>query len=495
MQNAETKLAWLWQNTEKVLIVVFFLTFTFNIRKVFLTPFSFLNGGFNEYTTIFISWADILMIAVILSYTIKWLSGQLVRPASAKFSLYNVIRKKSIVIRNYYGNNVSRETFYLLIFLGWVGLSIFWSQYRLLAVYKFLTIIEIVLFAAVVVKRLKNSDWLKIALFALLLNGLFQSLLGIAQFIHNASLGFYFLGESIIGPNIDGVAKILINGEKHIRAYGTFPHPNILAGFLLIPFFIIIAELVCRIFPFLNKQSLPAGEAEAGERSAQVSHETILSFVPTNFLWFIFSVTSLGFVLTFSHSAFLGLFFGLLIYIFLIAPTRNLVQKFKSYYKLQVALTILLALMIIALLNGTSFFSNQSLQERQLYQDVSYETISGSPIRGIGAGQFILNEHKLHPDLEAWQYQPVHNVYLLIFSELGIVEFILFILLVVSFLFTNLNDSASRENCLLTKYLFCCIVFSFLVISLFDHYFWDIKQGMFVFALPLIIYYGMIQQK
>jgi O-antigen ligase len=172
-----------------------------------------------------------------------------------------------------------------------------------------------------------------------------------------------------------------------------------------------------------------------------------------------------------------------------------LVQKFKSYYKLQVALTILLALMIIALLNGTSFFSNQSLQERQLYQDVSYETISGSPIRGIGAGQFILNEHKLHPDLEAWQYQPVHNVYLLIFSELGIVEFILFILLVVSFLFTNLNDSASRENCLLTKYLFCCIVFSFLVISLFDHYFWDIKQGMFVFALPLIIYYGMIQQK
>ena len=431
MSNTKQKLEWLWQNAERILIVVFFLTVSFNIRKVFLTPFSFLNGGFNEYTTIAFSWADLLMLAIIVIYTTKLIFRQVINPYYASPGHgHGKIFEKSF-------KNVSRETFYLLLFLAWIGLSIFWSQYRPISIYRFLTFAEIVLFAAVAAKCLKNRQWLDIALFALVFNGLFQSLLGIAQFVHNASLGFHFLGESIIGSNIDGVAKILINGEKHIRAYGTFPHPNILAGFLLIPFFIIIAELVCRILPFLNKQSLPAGEAEAGERSAQVSHETILDFIPTNFLWFIFSVTSLGFVLTFSRSAFLGLFFGLLIYIFLIAPTRNLVQKFKSYYKFPVALTILLALMIIALSNTTSFFSNQSLQERQLYQDVSYETISGSPIQGIGAGQFILNEHKLHPDLEAWQYQPAHNVYLLIFSELGIVGFILFILFVVSFLFTN----------------------------------------------------------
>ena len=431
MSNTKQKLEWLWQNAERILIVVFFLTVSFNIRKVFLTPFSFLNGGFNEYTTIAFSWADLLMLAIIVIYTTKLIFRQVINPYYASPGHgHGKIFEKSF-------KNVSRETFYLLLFLAWIGLSIFWSQYRPISIYRFLTFAEIVLFAAVAAKCLKNRQWLDIALFALVFNGLFQSLLGIAQFVHNASLGFHFLGESIIGSNIDGVAKILINGEKHIRAYGTFPHPNILAGFLLIPFFIIIAELVCRILPFLNKQSLPAGEAEAGERSAQVSHETILDFIPTNFLWFIFSVTSLGFVLTFSRSAFLGLIFGLLIYIFLIAPTRNLVQKFKSYYKFPVALTILLALMIIALSNTTSFFSNQSLQERQLYQDVSYETISGSPIQGIGAGQFILNEHKLHPDLEAWQYQPAHNVYLLIFSELGIVGFILFILFVVSFLFTN----------------------------------------------------------
>jgi O-antigen ligase len=492
MQNTKKNMRWLWQNAERILIIVFFLTFSFNIRKVFLTPFSFLNGGFNEYMTMSFSWADLLMLAIIVIYTIKSVYCQVINPYYA--SLGQRVFEKSF-------KNVSRETFYLIIFLGWVGLSIFWSQYRPLAIYRFLTFTEIVLFAAIVVKYLKNSNWLKMTPFALVLSGLFQSLLGIAQFVHNASLGFHFLGESIIGPNIDGVAKILINGEKHIRAYGTFPHPNILAGFLIIPLFLIIAELISR--RFLSKsmakhsKGLEAGTAATEDFQQEiVSYETIPGLIPTSFLWLSLSVTGFGFVLTFSRSAFLGLFFGLLIYIFLIAPTRNLVQKFKSYYKFPVTWTILLALMIIALLNTTSFFSNQSLQERQLYQDVSYETISGSPIRGIGAGQFILNEHKLHPDLEAWQYQPVHNVYLLIFSELGIVGFILFILLVVSFLFiTNLSDSASRENCLLTNYLFCCIVFSFLVISFFDHYFWDIKQGMFVFALPLIIYYVTIQQK
>ena len=69
----ETKISWLWQNAERILIIVFFATFTFNIRKVFLTPYSFLNGGFNEYTTISLSWADALMIAVILIYTIKYI--------------------------------------------------------------------------------------------------------------------------------------------------------------------------------------------------------------------------------------------------------------------------------------------------------------------------------------------------------------------------------------------------------------------------------------
>jgi O-antigen ligase len=494
MCNTKQKLAWLWQNAERMLIVTFFLTFSLNIRKVFLTPYSFLNGGFNEYMTMSFSWADLLMIGTIIIYNIKLLFSQFRQKKASNPLLENVIQKKSSVIRNYYSNIVSRETIYLLFFLGWVGLSILWSQYKPIAVYRFLSLIEIALFAFVAIKRLKNSRWLKIAVFALVLGGLFQSLLGIAQFVHNASIGFRPLGESIIGPNIDGVAKILISSEKHIRAYGTFSHPNISAGFLLTPLSIIIIELVTRIFPSLTKEKLTDDEMKTEKRSIRVSHETILGFIPTNFLWPLFLTTGAGFALTFSRSAFLGLFLGLLVYIFLTTINHGLIQKFKSYYKILILLIPIFILIIIALANTTSFFSNQSLRERQRYQHVSYETISSNPIRGIGVGQFIFNEYKLHPILEIWQYQPVHSIYLLIFSELGIVGLILFLLWIFSILEWR-GDKKRNTDLLLTSLLFYCIILPLLIISFFDHYFWDIKQGMLIFTLPLIIYYGIIRQK
>jgi len=479
MKNAGTKLAWLWQNAEKILIVIFFLTFSLNIRKVFLTPYSFLNGGFNEYMTISFGWADLLMIGTITIYNIKLLISQFRQGETGNSLLENVIRNKSSVIRNYYRNNVSRETLYLLIFLGWVGLSILWSQYRPIAIYRFLTLAEIVLFALIAVKRLKNSKWLDIAVFALILSGLFQSLLGIAQFIHNGSLGLHFLGESIIGPNIDGVAKIIISSEKHVRAYGTFPHPNILAGFLLVPLFILIAELISRKLPFLRKK-------QTGLISRQVSHETFLSYFPGWILSTALLLTLLGFGLTFSRSAFLGLFIGLASYFVWIAFSWRSIKVSKIIFKFLPLFILIVALAIIILINNTSFFSNQSLEERQLYQIVSYETISGHPIMGVGIGQFILNEYNINPKLESWRYQPVHNIYLLVFSELGIIGLILLLLWIFSILEWGSNKNRNTDL-LLTRILYCCIILSFLIISPFDHYFWDIKLGTFIFALPLII--------
>lgn len=515
MANVKQKTAWLWQNAERILIVAFFLTFSLNIHKVFLTPYSFLNGGFSEYMTMSFSWADLLMLSTITIYTTKSILRQVINSYYA--SGHGKVFEKSF-------KNVSRETLYLLIFLGWVGLSIFWSQYQPIAVYRFFTFAEIVLFAILAIKSLNNLKWLKIAFFAVILNGLFQSLMGIAQFIHNSSLGFSLLGESIIGPNIDGVAKILISGEKHIRAYGTFPHPNILAGFLLIPLFMIIGEFIQRKFlptlsqpsPFQKgEESLPAEEAGARVGRDNVPCETFLCFIPKPALFAILLITGIGFGLTFSRSAFLGLFIGLAIYfiwqlndnIFSLSPfskggLRGIsgIQSSKNpspaiplqkgerrnYWMFLYSLFFLLIFLFL-IFKFTSVLSNQSLQERQLYQIVSYETISGHPVVGVGIGQFILNEYTVHPELKSWQYQPVHNVYLLIFSELGIVGFMFFLLSVISVFLGTRKNERSGGDCILTYSMLYCIILSFLVISLFDHYFWDIKQSAFIFALPLII--------
>lgn len=500
MPNVKQKISWFWQNAERILIVLFLLTFSLNIRKVFLTPYSFLNGGFNEYMTMSFSWADVLMIGTIIIYNIKLLISQFRQGKITNALPENVIRNKSSVIRNYYSNNVSRETFYLLVFLGWVGLSIFWSQYQPIATYRFLTFVEITFFAIAAVKSLNNAKWLKLAFFAIVLNGLFQSLLGIAQFVHNGSLGLRAIGESIIGPNIDGVAKILIGGEKHIRAYGTLPHPNILAGFLLIPLFIIISEFIQRKFLLTSSQpsslqasreSLPAEEAGAWVGWNNVPHETFLGFIPNLALYAILLITGSGFLLTFSRSAFLGFFIGLIIYFAGVAYMRPLHRILKSNFKLFISSIIALIFITILLLANTSFFSSQSLQERNLYQNVSYETFLKHLLAGVGVGQFVMSEYQNHPNMENWQYQPVHNIYLLIFSELGIVGLSFFLLWIFS-IFSEWGSGKKRNtgllrSLLLTRLSICCIILSFLFIAFFDHYFWDIKLGTIIFVSPFVL--------
>jgi O-antigen ligase len=470
MTNCFTrKTSWFWQNAENWLIILFLATFTLNIRKVFLTSYSFMNGTFNEYMTPSFSWVDLLMLAVMVIYTIKAFVSQFINHTTGKTLLNIVICFMSSVIRRV--TNVSRETIILILFLLWIGFSIFWSQYKLISLYRFATFLEMALFACIALKSLKNQKWLDLALFTLIINGIFQSILGIAQFVHNKSLGLHWLGESIIAPNIDGVAKIIIGGEKHIRAYGTFPHPNILAGFLIIPIFLILDELLKRFVLTENCNQ-------------NVSRGTIFSTMPSWLIMFSFIILITGFLLTFSRSAFLGLILGLLVFGFVL---RKAMPKIFRLALLGCLLLFSLCLGYFVHSNKDfiSLSSTQSLQERIFYQNVARETISVHPLKGVGVGQFVFHEFQKYPNFVGWQYQPVHNIFLLIFSELGIFGLILFLLWIFSILEKGIEKN-SNTSLLLTSNIYYCIIFSFIFIFLFDHYFWDIKLGMIIFVLPTI---------
>jgi O-antigen ligase len=469
MENSFTrKTNWLWQNAEKILIIIFLLTFSFNIRKFFLTPYSFLNGTFNEYLTINLSWADGLMIAIIIIFTIKSVYTQVSNRLFPKYTLNNT--KNHLSIFSFF-SSISRETILLILFLIWAGLSIFWSKYKPIAFNRFITLLEIGAFIFIAIRSVTHQKWLRLALFAVIINGLFQSVLGIAQFIHNRSLGFRFLGESIVGPNINGVAKIILNGEKHIRAYGTFSHPNILAGFLLIPIFIILSE-------FLKRFVL------AKKHNAEVSRGTLLESIPSWLTIFSLLILILGLLLAISRSSYFGILVGMFILGFIY---RNDIPRKFYLVGLGCFILVILGTSYLSHLKNSSIsiFSAQSLRERSLYQNVARETISSHPIMGVGIGQFVFNEQLKHPDLDGWQYQPVHNIYLLLFSELGIVGLFLFLLSLAAVLrWKDIERTAPKLN--LTYYTYYCIVFSFLFIFLFDHYFWDIKFGMIIFLLPIL---------
>ncbi|MDD5489440.1 MAG: O-antigen ligase family protein [Candidatus Moranbacteria bacterium] len=359
----------------------------------------------------------------------------------------------------------------MFIFLIWSAISIFWASFWIIAVYRLLIILLIVNFAVIIRNLAKKGDIkAEFIYISLLLGGIFQSLLGIFQFLLNRSLGFRILGESIIGPDLPGIAKIVVFGAKHIRAYGTFPHPNVLAGFLIIQIIFLFSLITKRL-------------AQNASTKDKVPHETILTRIPTCLLLVALFLNTACFLLTFSRSAFLSLFLiGLALLLAKLAAKRKLIW-------LIMAITIFL-LLLHGILDASRhskifFLSTQSLEERNSYLEVSRETIVEHPWLGLGIGQFIVQEIVSRPNWSGWQYQPVHNVYLLITAELGIVGLILFLMFLLTFI--NNYCKINRLPSLLTTKPYCIIIFSFLFISFFDHYFWDIKSGMIIFAIPLIL--------
>ncbi len=238
--------------------------------------------------------------------------------------------------------------------------------------------------------------------------GTSQAIIGIIQFFRQSSLGLFWLKESLISEKIAGVAKIIVNQHPLIRAYGLFPHPNIFAGFL---FFLIMLTILYRNLFHVKQRKT--------------------SF----FIYIILVIEIFALILSFSKSAILALLLAIL---YVNVSRETLSAKYKSVIMAKIK-PFKLTLLLITLL-GTAFFILhflkvdfytlfiKSLNERYLYFFISKQTILNSPLIGIGEGQFITNATKTFPNLETWQYQPVHNIFLLIWSEWGIIGLVLFIL-------------------------------------------------------------------
>ncbi len=464
----------LWENSERILIVLFLLIFPLNLRKVFLTPYSFQKGYFIEYLTSNLSFADIIVLLTIFIFTIKII----IRQINEYGKVDNLLEYNKLVLSSIfkYLSGMTRETVVLIFFVLLVLISVSWATYKPIAVYRAATIIGTFAFFSILALKLRPKKWLITAILFIILSGLFQSSVGIAQFINNGSVGIQFLGESIVSPNISGVAKIHLLGVKHIRAYGTTPHPNVLAGFLIIPICLVSLLIVSpqrNLFPGIPD-----------------SRETL----KTRFLkWFLaisLFLTFLGLCFTFSRSAFLGLFLGILIILSIkfAAKRTHYMPKFSSKHVcVLLAIILLIFLVSCVLFYSTSFFSSQSLSERNFYTNVSYATIKNNPIWGLGIGQFVFSFIQKYPSIEGWMHQPVHNIYLLVFSELGFVGFALFMLFIF-LIFSRIIEKRNYPQ-QLTAYHIYCIILSYLFICLFDHYFWDIEIGLFSFALSISFFY------
>jgi len=464
--------------------------FTLSIRKVlFFYP---IQNQFNEYSGVYLYLSDIFLILTILSTIII---------------LYN--NKSLLSISSYC--DVPRGTLLLpAILIVWSFTSIFWSNNTTIALFRSTKLLEfyfLYLFIIIIVPRetiLKN-------LFKILISiGLIDSIIGIWQFTIQHSAGLFYLKESSIGSEINGVAKLIFSGEKIIRAYGLFPHPNILGGFLLIS--LIISLTYTKLFHVEQKVTAK--------------------------LKIIIFIQIIALILTFSKSAIIGLLISLLyIYLTHFVPrgTKFAHIKFKlsKLYKnvsrgtINIRRYILISLIFLIsayfIHPTTSSFLFNSIDQRLIYLNVSRGTIVANPIFGVGMGQFVLNmQAYTNQTLSSWQFQPVHNVFLLIWSELGLIGLLLFVWMLwklfhVEQTKSNLDIKCStwnknhcevyepsklvprlsaEEDGTFIDRAFMLVVFrgillGFIFIMLFDHYLWDIQQGQIMLWLVLAIITGL----
>lgn len=279
---------------------------------------------------------------------------------------------------------------------------------------------------------------LYVALFA-------QAGLGIFQFTSGHSLGVPFLGEPVATDATAGVAKLIIDGKRVLRPFGTFSHSNIFAGFLVIT---ILATI-------LNYAS-------------NLSRESVVRFSKS----FHVGISAIALLVSYSRSAWAAITAGLLV----ISTSAK-----GIWVTIRIPVLIIGIAVVIGYpgITGRFNLSQQSsqLEIRSTTMSQALDTTFNKPLLGFGPRSFVnyrittnSGELKTAPH----KYQPVHNIYLLLAAEIGI-PFTLFAMLAMIYLLFKL-DPLGRS-----------ILVAIVVISCFDHYFLTTTSGIGVLILAILL--------
>ncbi|HAI73931.1 MAG TPA: hypothetical protein DCS28_04110 [Candidatus Moranbacteria bacterium] len=437
----------------KLLEYLFYLfVFLLPWQTVFLLREIFIGGEKWQYGTIGIYGIDFLMLLFLILSSVNYLRDLNFQfPISNFQSIFNVLISKfrnsdltqnsKFKIKNY-GLLIASGGLIILSFL-----SIVWSFDKLLAFYfSSKLFLAASLFWSVL--RIK-FDWKKL-IFILILGASLQSILAIGQFLTQQDFANAILGTSHHEVFAGGTSVVENQSGRWLRAYGSFPHPNMLGGYLAI-------ILLLGIFFWLK-----------------YTHENKTQF----FLLITLSIIFSGLVLSFSRSAWLiftiGLFF---IFIF---------QKEKRKELWKIAIIFLLTLLIWTSAFSSLFFSRfsgedrleqKSISDRTEYVQQTKEIIKDNFWLGAGAGNYTKEVFQKNPQKSIWQIQPVHNVFLLIWSELGIIGLLIFIAIIIFTLFSLKNNPV----------LFLLLT-SYFLLLFFDHWLWTTHFGILLFFLAM----GMI---
>lgn len=385
----------------KILFFSLLLLLPTQFGKHFFLPLSYLSGVRVDYLAPTIYLVDILIL------------------------LLTVINFK-IVIKLFKNKKVIFSLFLLMI-------NVIFSKLPIISLYWFAKIIELLIIFSLA-KKILASLKERYILAALFISGSFELFLSLFQLINKHSIQgiFYYFGERLLTLSTPGVAKASISGVEFLRPYGTFSHPNSLAGFFLLLYFFVLTYKKFNRY-FINKYL------------------------------FLF-VSSVLIFISFSKVAILC---------YLILNTYYLILNTKFDCRL-----CKMARIITALAISLIFLSAQTdpltIGKRIELIKNSIEIIIKYPFSGVGIGSYLVEQARFSSKYYLFFNQPVHNIFLLLLSEMG--------LILGGFFIYKLINQLIKQQLTKEKLLLILVIF---ITGFFDHYWLTLPQNFLLMGLVM----------
>lgn len=474
---------------ERYLFYFLLFAIPFQTRKILWHQ----NWNFNEWQSASIYGTDILIIILFLFWVYR--SIQNWKISNFKFPPISsrVLDKVGIIYKQFQisKSKFLNPNFYLLILVAVSVVSIKNSTSSILSAYNVLKLVEFIIFYFYIKNYAVFKFGLIGSMIALIFGGLFQAVIAILQFLKQSSIGLGLLGESVLATDLTGIASFYnLHGAHVIRAYGTTPHPNILAAYLFLTifsfYFIYLYFHIYHHTHEAHKDDMAKGQHFM---SVVVNHQGKIYHPKLNyFLLAGYAVLLSAFFFTFARVMIFLWFFGFIIRSGLVMGNKKFRKIFGVGTNKIKLIKILIISAAVVLLFGAFYWpeaisrikissGEEAVRLRVFYNQESLQTLSWF---GVGSGNFVNWLMVKDSNLPRNFYQPVHNIYFLIYSETGILSIATFILFLV-FLIKDFIISTKMEK--LYHYSFLIMFSSFLFAGLFDHFLWTLQQGRLIFWL------------
>ena len=175
--------------------------------------------------------------------------------------------------------------------------------------------------------------------------------------------------------------------------------------------------------------------------------------------------------------------------------------RLKIMMQISIWLILLVAFSVVMLpemwqarLTTSGRLEMKSTQERVEYYSQAKDLIKDYWYQGVGIGSFTQATYNQDASKEVWNYQPVHNIYLLVMTEVGIFGGLIFLLIVFEFFRRVLGRcfiELKEDNWFL---VYSLAFVSLLIIGPLDHYLWSLSFGMMLFWLVLGLWLKRYQE-